>query len=216
MPLDMQDSRNQDSHLNICAISCTRSEAGTHAAFIYERDNGAIWTADVAWNLIARNYEIHALDQSWVNINIPEQILEILVSILEIMGQNHNIIPYDVRYTNGEYFDPVTWSYCQEKPGLTCATFVLAVLRGLKLELFDVNAWPTRSEDGPALERLLSMLSASGVDAHKINAQRLGHNCIRYRPEEVTGSVSGSRWPVPFGLAADLGTQVLLHVMNRV
>ena len=214
----LQDSRSACAKLEGVAIACFINHwGGLHVTFLYKREDDTTWLCDVAWNLVSRNEPVdEAADLCWVNINKRPEILDFVAEALQLMGQNFGLIPYDVRFSAEEdYFDPTTWSYKREMPGLTCATFIMAVLKNFKLNLFSVPTWPGRSEDRPALEHLISELEMRGVDSKRIEEMRLNHDNIRFRPEEVCGSVSEANWPVPFEIAQQLGTTLATTVRAR-
>jgi hypothetical protein len=153
-----------------------------------------------------------------LNIELRQEVLDLIATHLDMMPQNRAAIDYDVRFSDElEYFDPITWAYRRGAHGLTCATFIIAVLRGFELNLFDVPRWPSREEDSPAIEELIRRLEIDGVEGWRISAMRADHNNIRFRPEEVSAAVGedGNTWPVPFPTAEALGKQLRTYVMSR-
>jgi hypothetical protein len=217
MKVPIQEPRRPPADLRVVAVACELNPwRRTHVGFLYEREDGTHWHCHLAWELILRNVPATIDDRCWVNINIPPQILELLAAALELMDQNAAIIPYDIRYSSSaEYFDATTWAYHSHEPGLTCSTFILALLRGFRLELFEVSSWPGRPSDNADLEFLIRQLELRGVNSGRVAAMRANHQGIRFRPEEVCGSVSESFWPVPFATAETAGEEVLQHVVSR-
>ena len=217
MTATLQDPRDSAARLGQVAVACMlNGNGGTHVGFLYRREDASIWFCDVAWELWLRNEPKNQHDMCWVNIGLPDSILELVAAILEEMDKNKGAIPYDVRYSSSQsYFDPSSWEYTNQAPGLTCATFVMALFQGLQIALFNVDAWPSRPGDEPALDNLISHLAADGVDPIRIQEMRTNHKNVRFRPEEVCGSVGETTWPVPFPTAEPLGHDVRQYVMAR-
>ena len=213
MAVIIQDCREGSAQLESVSVACMlNSIGGLHVGFLYQREDSSRWLSHLAWELVFRNEPAGEQFMCWVNVRISRPNLEILAAVLEEMKSNRDV-NYDVRY-HGEnsYFDQVTWAYIKQEPGLTCATFIMALLRSLHLELFNVSVWPGRLEDKPVLDALISQLEKCGVEPARILAMRSNHQNIRFRPEEVCGAVGEASWPVPFTSAQLLGGEVRDHV----
>lgn len=216
MSLIIQDGHLACSNLSIAAVFCCQvSDGGLHAGFLYERDDGTVWRCEMAWDYNCINRQSRKDGKCWVNINLDEMHLNYLVAVLEEMHQNSDSIPYNVLYDGREHFDPYTRLYIKGAPGLTCATFVDAVLRSIGFNLLDIFNWPGRDEDHSYLETLLNRLEHGRVDPERITNMRANHNNVRIRPEEVCGAVSESSWPVTQDRADHLGRIVRSYVINQ-
>ena len=215
--MQIQEPKAGSASLEILAVRCELNAiGGVHTGFLYYRQEIPFF-CHLAWELDLRN-EQTALDSCcWINVNLEPQILEFISAHLqENMDQNKASVAYDVRYSSsGEYFDRQTWTYTAVEPGLTCATFVMAIFRGFAIEVLSLDRWPTREEDIEQLEKLIRWLEKSGVSAERIHAQRMSNVGLRYRPEEVAGAVSEAVWPVPFKVAEPLGRGVRQHLLER-
>jgi hypothetical protein len=84
--------------------------------------------------------------------------------------------------------------------GLTCATFILAILHSINIRLLDLDSWEDRPEEQAEME-VIAQGQGAGV------ADELP--CKRYKPEEVAGACLADRLPVAFPLAITLSAQVL-------
>jgi hypothetical protein len=88
--------------------------------------------------------------------------------------------------------------------GLTCATFVLAVLRSVGVELVELNSWRPRESDAPFLEWVIGALQGRARPEHVDGVSGERH-CSRFRPTEVAASTAFRAIPVPFALARAAG-----------
>jgi hypothetical protein len=94
--------------------------------------------------------------------------------------------------------------------GLTCATFVLAVLRATGIELLDLAGWLPREDDLVRHGELLALLRGDQrVAEEHVDAVAGEVNCIRYRPEEVVGAASYEDLPVAFANAQEAAAQIV-------
>jgi hypothetical protein len=103
-----------------------------------------------------------------------------------------NIVTIPTREPTGEFFPPPLGK------GLTCATFILAVLRGHGLLPVDETTWLPRAEDVDWQTAIIEDLEASGAEQDHIEAVRNDIGAKRFRPAEVVGAVieADSHWPV--------------------
>lgn len=77
-----------------------------------------------------------------------------------------------------------------DEHGLTCATFVLAVLRSAGVELLKREDWPSRADDMVRFAKILKALrSVSAEDAY-FDALEAEVTAVRFRPTEVAGASS--------------------------
>jgi hypothetical protein len=201
----------------IVAVAChLNGWGGTHVGFLYDRhEDGTRWFCDVAWDLVCRNEEVTKTDLVWVNVRLREENLRLLAAALDLMDQNAASIPYDTRFGPAVYFDPHSWVYIKDNPGLTCSTFIIAVLRSLGFELLDTLDWESRAEDGPALDHLIAELERRRVDRSRIEAMRANNDNRRFRPEEVCAAAGLKQWPVEFARAEPAGIEVAFEVNRR-
>jgi hypothetical protein len=86
--------------------------------------------------------------------------------------------------------------------GLTCSTFVLAVLSSVRINLVKLAEWPSRPADVARHKELLDLLDGDPkVSRDHVAAVRAEVTCVRYRPEEVAGAASSPEPPVSFVVA---------------
>lgn len=103
-------------------------------------------------------------------------------------------IPYGVNIANkkgtftkdGVYKPPV------DRDGLTCATFVTEICRGVGLQLLNEGDWGVRPEDAAWIDQICDMLAdpRAGADEAHIAHIRRSFTGVRIRPEEVASAVN--------------------------
>jgi hypothetical protein len=73
----------------------------------------------------------------------------------------------------GIYFDTTTYNYIRTAAGegLTCATFILAVMNSVGIKLLEDETWPVREEDKEWIEQIVGTLAESGVNREHISHQ---------------------------------------------
>lgn len=100
--------------------------------------------------------------------------------------------------------------------GLTCATFVLALLAGYGIRLVDLETWPQRCGDAAWQQRIVEDLAErpSSTQHAELIRQDIG-NCVRIRPEEVAAAASERELPASFRSASSLGELVVTAIREQ-
>ena len=118
------------------------------------------------------------------------------------MAELQEDIPYGFKYHASVRF---TRDGRLDKPdgykGLTCATFILALLATYDVLILDLETWPERQEDQDWIEWL--------SDYHKDPGIKAELPCLRYRPEEVVAGCLSGTAPVAFDVAEPMGREVV-------
>ena len=94
--------------------------------------------------------------------------------------------------------------------GLTCATFVAEVCRGIGIDLLDESSWQPREEDAQWIDEVCGLLEVVHAEQAHVDHVRRSFQGLRIRPEEVAASVG--LWkgePLPFREAEAGGEQVV-------
>jgi hypothetical protein len=106
-------------------------------------------------------------------------------------------IPYGLAYDGGKFRADGRMELASGELGLTCATFVLAVLAGAGLTLLDLATWDQRddkrrADDDAWHASIVAFLKKTKTDDDITDEHIAGveseKNCARYRPEEVAGA----------------------------
>lgn len=140
---------------------------------------------------------------AWVQLALPSaRLLSVAAMcrrIAKLYASPGGGLPYAFRYRETGFRADGRMLLGKSEHGLTCATFVLAVLKSVRVDLLKLADWPHREEDAARHRELLAMLRADPriARAH-VDAVADEINCIRYRPEEVVGAASRAELPVSF------------------
>lgn len=113
-------------------------------------------------------------------------------------------LPYGFRFVESRLSAAFELSLGPGESGLTCSTFILAVLRVLGVDMVDVATWPPRADDRSSREAAVAFLRSPGrpVDHHHHAEQLLAEiDSPRIRPEEVAAA-STLTFPPPAIFAA--------------
>ncbi len=119
-------------------------------------------------------------------------------------------LPYGLRYEKTTFRADGKMRLGKAEHGLTCATFILAVLRSAGVELLSLADWPVRDGDKERHLELLDMLrNDPEVARDHVAAIATEVNGVRYRPEEVAGAASSAQFPVSFLFAEAAAEQIM-------
>ena len=92
--------------------------------------------------------------------------------------------------------------------GLTCATFVLAILGLAGIDLVAIDTWQDRPDDEAWKNKIIERLKPYATVAH-IEAVQRDRRHVRIRPEDVAGGATGSPLPTAFTTASVRGMEIL-------
>ena len=169
----------------------------------------------LAWH---RRTCLHAipneLEACWVGqvLPVPPLAGKAVVGIVQAVAAKLAPINFGINFiAAAESFD----AHGAYKPppgsdGLTCATYVLEVLRAGRVDLVDLSTWPETEENKIWGEAVCSRLA----DPNHAAAVRRNASGLRLRPIELGGAarLGHSRWPVAFTdvqqPAADVQTEL--------
>jgi hypothetical protein len=180
-----------------------------HVGFLYKLGDERARMVHLAWHNRLTD-EDPVPDYFWIQCGLPDTVRNVIAPALAGVAQDQQL-PYSPLY-EGIYFVDGTLRYNRNSPGegLTCATFLMAVLDALGYPLFNAAEWHARPEDEAWTERIIRRLAASpGVSTDHTEAIRARPRGARFRPEEVSGSLSEAVVPVSFVRAEQLGRQLL-------
>jgi len=159
----------------------------------------------------------------WARVDLPAERAEALAALCRrIMRRNAQEIGYGLLYKGGRFAPDGMVLLEGSEVGLTCATFVLAALKGGGIELLKLSSWPPRSEDRQWQRSIIALLrSCREKDPKRVSAQHIAsveeeEGCVRYRPEEVTGACSEDAFPVEFAAASAAGKLARRRVLPRL
>jgi len=139
---------------------------------------------------------------AWVAPAIaPELLPSIAAMCARVAKRNAMGIPYGFRYDASRFASDGQFVLGKDEHGLTCATFVLAVLRSAGVELLTRDEWPPRPDDMVRFAKILKALRSVGAEDAYFDALEAEVTAVRFRPTEVAGASAG-RLPCSFADAA--------------
>lgn len=131
----------------------------------------------------------------WIAPSIhPARLPQIAAYCRLVWNENENNgIPYAFSDPR-DSFDSITGKFLssENKIGLTCASFVLAIFFSTGFQLVDFNSWQKRDDDEEAFTELANYIE-SKKDVYKLDDEFIKNmrneiKNFRYRPEEVAGA----------------------------
>ncbi|MGT2504066.1 hypothetical protein ACVOMS_31165 [Bradyrhizobium guangxiense] len=188
-----------------------------HVGFLYKLGNEPARMLHLAWqNRLVE--EAPTEGYFWVQSGLDETTRKVIAPVVaEVFSSQELPVPYSPIF-QGLYFDAATLRYDRHEPGegLTCATFIVAVLDALGRPLFDVDEWTARDADFQWHDQIIDMLERSpDATQEHIDAMRSRPRGARFRPEEVVGSIWASSPPISFTAARVLGLCVIGDLDKR-
>jgi hypothetical protein len=153
----------------------------------------------------------------WVRMAVDEDRVEAVVALCRRIWERKRENPeirFGVIYEGGKFRDDGTLDLGGNAIGLTCATFVLAVLHGAGLDVVDFTGWPTRGDDVAWHDYIVRKLEEyrqrypDRVTLDHIRGVRAERGCSRLRPEEVAAACAQSPLPARFGITARPGREL--------
>jgi hypothetical protein len=160
-----------------------------HCGFVYLTDDGSPRICHLAWHHDLRD-DPFTPNYLWHNIpGIDSVNRSYLAALLDELGQNPPNIPYGLDPggscfdENGKFLPPPLGK------GLTCATFITAVLNARGFKIVDFSTWPPRADDQQFFSFVLKTLPHSASAQH-IEELKKDLGAARLRPSEITGACS--------------------------
>lgn len=199
----------EDSFVGV-AVSST-ALAG-HVGLVYRSSEGAERILHLAWHHDLRD-ELLAPNRHYLvcSSGLDEIESTVLAAILENVSSVVGFVPYGVDWeTADNCFDSENRLISLPLgKGLTCATFVYAILRHHGYVVADRATWTPNPSDDEFVHRIADWLAANAGREHA-EALRADVGKNRLRPFQVAACVASSpdEWPVAFGVAVERSASV--------
>jgi hypothetical protein len=193
------------------AVVVTRGTVELHAGCVATSSGKEPVLLHLAWDKDFRVEKIPT-DWAWVECSaLPEQELRAASNFAIGLSKDRPLLRYSMIATDptldgeGKLVDGVC--------GVTCTTFVYALLKRVGIQLVDMTTWPTnRPADHAAQQKLAAILQRDSVEHAEGEAAAVGR-VPRLRPEELAAaSTLGVETPHGFAVvdprARELRTQL--------
>lgn len=194
-------------------IAIARTQSGHHVGFVY-RNSEQLRLVHLAWHHILKDEAFNGHDcylSASAEFEAAEAIA--LAGILANVERSVGEVPYGIDW---ETADDCFSAKGELIPlpvgkGLTCTTFLDAVLRSNGYKVVDRDTWEPQAGDKEWGEGIIESLRSHEVDDAHVSAVRNDIGKIRLRPEQFAGAFAGAqeRWPVSHPDARQLGEIVL-------
>jgi len=191
---------------------------GLHSGFLYRIDDGAPRFSHLAWHFDLQDEPAGDPKYLWSDTGLDEGNSRVVAAWLANRGRLPNDIPYGIN-SDGACFDTVTAQFVPAPvgKGLTCATYVKAVLSHLGFKLLAEDTWPTdRADDRSWQLAVVEALRARAAAAPHVDAVNKDVGSKRFRPVEVVGAATlpHSSWAVVFDDAAKVAQSIIVDVQK--
>ena len=198
------------SDLGLAALAIRQTQPGQrHTGIVYRvDDSGAVFLLHLAWNyrLVSEAFSAPYL---WVQTSLPIREQRYVAGLCALIADRQPGIPYGLE-RSGVSFDVSTGDILvsEQGKGLTCASFILAVMQTVGLTLLKEDEWPLDNND--EWQRwVIEMLHKTKASQAQIDAVERDVGSRRFTPEEVVASSTDSPWPIGLDRAIELSGDLL-------
>jgi len=173
-----------------------------HIGLLYLDGDASVRLLHLAWHHDLRK-ELPSDKYLWQNISLDETNMIHLATMCELIYEsNKDGIPYGLCVEGAGFAKDGTLLPEEHGAGLTCATFVIQVLRSQGFMIIDFNAWKHRKSDKVWQRQVAQDLQKNGASQKHMDYQRrkIKEGAARFKPEEV--AVAAITSGPPFGAEA--------------
>lgn len=164
-----------------------------HVGFVYRTKDDSIVLSHLGWHHAF--YGAGELEDQylWLDSLLDPEICEMIAEYLELVASEfeNETIPYGIVYPVDPFGEGTVYRARNDGEGLTCATYVVAIMERMRQPVLDASTWPTgRADDIKWAELILSMLEKrKDIKPEHVEIQRKVLPFVtRLRPEEVAAA----------------------------
>ena len=191
-----------------------RAAFGLHSGLLYRVDDGGPRISHLAWHFDLRDEPAND-PYLWADVGLDEDNSRMVAAWLYARHNSPSDIPYGID-SAGACFDKTTQEFIPPPlgKGLTCSTYIVAVLKHLGFSLLLESSWPAdRQEDHSWQQAVIDKMKEGQASAEYVASAEKDVGAKRYRPAEVVGAATlSSPWPVTFVDAASVAQSVIQDV----
>jgi hypothetical protein len=146
----------------------------------------------------------------WSDVGLDEVNCDFIAATFGHMIENAGDVSYGLDSDLICFDEDGTYRAPPAGKGLTCATFIVAVMKSQGYEICDLPTWGHREEDQAWQEWIIRMMEKYHVDPAHIDLVRNDIGAKRYKPDEVVASASlmSDAWPIKFSDARALADEI--------
>ncbi|MBL8678641.1 MAG: hypothetical protein JNK05_05725 [Myxococcales bacterium] len=157
--------------------------------------------------------------QCWLPVVIEEDVADGLLHLCDIVRSRYTGrgrgLPYSIRYAGGAIRREGSQLTFDEH-GFTCASFVVALFRGVGLRVIDLASWSARTaqrqlEDTEWQRKMVADIRVYTQDNEHADREQGEIPCFRFRPEEIVAAlaIGNGAAAVSFSEAEPLSRELL-------
>lgn len=205
------------------AIAVTHSPLGAgHIGLAFHSAKEGPKVLHLEWH---HRLKVHSIEREltppcWVaeSLNVPTSLSKQLVAIVRTVAARGARINYGLNFVTAKGSFDATGKY---KPpsgsdGLTCASFVVEVLRASSIDLVQIASWPKTAANEVWGNTVCEMLART-ADADHLAAVKRNVSGLRLRPFEVAGAARlGPRsWPALFDIVQEPADEIAAELAEK-
>lgn len=143
---------------------------------------------------------------------IPAAASKQLVAFIRVVAARGAAMSYGINLiaARGSFSSNGSYKPTKNSDGLTCATYVLEVLRAGRVDLIKVDTWQANAANEVWGRAVCDELVKCGADEDHVDAVRKNVSGLRLRPFEVAGAVElgSAEWPADFDSVQPMAKKV--------
>lgn len=204
------------AYANLCTLSFAKDQVviavsksdlgGGHVGICFHSAKNGPKVLHLEWHRKLRAHSIPMdLKSCWIAspLNIPNGASKAIVAFTRAVATRGPTINYGINFiaAKGSFDSNGTYKPPKGSDGLTCATFIVELLRAGKVDLVKSEDWKAHSANIVWANIVCKSLdNTAGVDQAHVDAVRRNINGLRMRPFEVAGAASldSKSWPAKF------------------
>lgn len=192
---------------------------GGHAGLAWREKSGDLVVLNQRWHMQVTLDAAPDPTDAVVQINVPRaRVAPTIIWAKRVLNTTGGRVPYAFRLPT-TVFDKKTGELLLRRgEGVTCSTFVIALLESAGISLLKLAEWPARQDDEKRHRELAEQMRQGYVKRDgQLTPEALEHlaylnvqmAAIRYRPEEAAGAASVHPLPASFEAATSAATSLL-------
>lgn len=195
-----------DGQFNHCSVLYKWYEEIRTIDFFDQSIRSKITIGDLGqWNYLYVKYNKDA---------IIDPIADQVPARCELIKEKNDSITFGIRFTETKFDHDGELIFANGDFGLTCATFVLALLESAGIILINLGDWQNRDKDTEWQQYVLNyyrkrnLREPNSYDENLVPHYESNLGCFRYRPEEVAAASSAENLPTGFDFCEDYGRRI--------
>lgn len=214
MPVLEANGRPYEEVDGVGLVILRTREDRLHSGILYRIEGEGPRMLHLAFHYDLRDEEAR-LPYRWAQLGLDDVNRLVLSEIVSRVARQRPGIAYGFD-ASGVCIDAKSGDVIPAPPGkgLTCATFISAILAAHGYSLIDLESWPLRADDEQFQQEIIDFLVQHQADPEHIAAVRGSVGSKRLRPDEAVGAgtLKDDEWAVQFAEARALADEILIEL----